>query len=369
MCFFVFIFCVVTMLPVVSYADQGPIIRGGESISVDAQKILEGDFYGFGGTVIVSGNAKHDSYLGGGSVTVNGPVEGDLSVIGGDVQIHAAVGDDVRVIAGNVIVAGQVNGDLVVVAGSVHVLSTAVIKGSIVFTAQDVLIDGSVDGSVYGKATSLRIDAPVKGGVSTQVYEQFVLGDHAIIDGTISYKSPQDLIRAQNTTIHGDIHKENMLTHDTTKDFVRKVFFESSVLLFASLLLFLVARARMIEVSHLVSISYGRQGLIGLGMFLSMSVITLILMMSVLGLLFGVFAGLLYGTLIAMSFMVIPIIVGAFITQKVLKQPTMSALSVVIGVVGVGLLSMIPILGLITLIVLFFVSFGTLCTVAYRRIR
>lgn len=89
---------VLVCLPV--FVEAGPIIRSGESVSIDADQVLKGDFYAGGASVSISGRAENDVYLAGGTVTVNAPVAEDLVVLGGVVQVHGEVTDDIRVAGG-----------------------------------------------------------------------------------------------------------------------------------------------------------------------------------------------------------------------------------------------------------------------------
>lgn len=56
-----------TLIFVPFSAFAGPIIRTGESVSIDATQSLKGDFYGFGSSVILSGDSENDAYIAGDS--------------------------------------------------------------------------------------------------------------------------------------------------------------------------------------------------------------------------------------------------------------------------------------------------------------
>ena len=114
-------------------ADASPIVRGGDTVSVDESQILTEDFYAYGGTVVISGSGERDAYIAGGTITINGDVKGDVSILGGVVQIHGKIGDDLRIIGGEVTLADTVVGDVVVLGGSLSILSSAEVEGSILF--------------------------------------------------------------------------------------------------------------------------------------------------------------------------------------------------------------------------------------------
>src|SRR3989344_4713335 len=105
----------VVILAIPSVALASSVMRTGEAVSVAADQAVEGDFYGLGNDVTVSGE----------------------------------VTDDLLVMAGEVTVAGEVQGDLVVLAGTLKVLSTAKISGDILFFGTDAEISGEVGKSIF----------------------------------------------------------------------------------------------------------------------------------------------------------------------------------------------------------------------------
>src|SRR5690348_1840252 len=84
-----------------AYAHAETVLRVGDNISVDAEQIVDGNYYvsvGPFGNTTMSGNVKGDMYALGGMVTTNGPVGSDLSILSASSQIHAPVAGDVRIV-------------------------------------------------------------------------------------------------------------------------------------------------------------------------------------------------------------------------------------------------------------------------------
>lgn len=346
----------------------GPVVRSGEEVSVEAQKVLEGDFYGFGGTVNISAESKEDVYVAGGTVTTNGVVAHDLTVVGGVVQVHGAIGDDVRIIAGDVTIAEPVEGDVVVLAGKVDILSTATVKGDVLILTGDAQIDGPVEGSVYGTAGSLRINTHIAGDVSVRATDSFVLGDMANIDGNVTYKSSVDIVRAQGAVIAGDVHKETFIT-ETDTDVMKALMLELVVFLFAALSLFLVFRTPLTKLTTLTQYEYGKMGLIGFGVFFGMPFVGLVFVASVLGLFVGLPLLLTYFMLLAVSIIGTCVVTGAFITRMVMKHTEVSTLSVILGTVAMSVLSLIPVVGALVILFTFFVTLGGISTLFYKALK
>src|SRR3989344_3639114 len=90
----------VVILAIPSVALASSVMRTGEAVSVAADQAVEGDFYGLGNDVTVSGEVTDDLLVIAGKVKVNGKTGADLAALAGDVQIDGVIGGDARIVAG-----------------------------------------------------------------------------------------------------------------------------------------------------------------------------------------------------------------------------------------------------------------------------
>jgi cytoskeletal protein CcmA (bactofilin family) len=355
------------MMPYMTYA-AGPVIRSGETIAVEASQVIEGDFYGFAQSMILSGVSEHDVYVAGGTVTVNAPVAEDLVILSGAAQVHGDVGDDVRIIGGEVTLAKPVANDVVVLGGTVHILSTATIGGDLIFLGGDIRVDGPVAGSVYGAAEKIRIDARVGGDVTIRTSESVTLGDAADIAGNLTYKSSNELTRGQGAVVSGSITRGEIITQTTGADF-QSIVLAILMCIFSSLTLFFIARTRIERLATEAWSLYGRSGLIGLGMVLAIPIIAVILMASVIGIVVGFGLLLMYLLLFAITCMALPIYLGTLVERFVRKGSTFSLFTIMIGVFVTVVLPFIPVIGAFLIFLTVLVVFGSLCLELYRVFR
>lgn len=351
------------MLPSLVFA--GPVVRSGDSVSVEQGQVVEGDFYGGANSVIISGEVKGDAYVGARTVTVNAPIAADLSVIGATVQIHESVADDVRVVGGDITIAGTVTGDVVVFGGSLHILSTASIKGDVLFFGGDLQIDGPIDGSVFGMAERTRVDAFVGKDVRMESTLGLTLGDHAEITGNVTYTGGPDLVRAQNAVVSGTIHHEELAIKTASiESFLIPLF----SMLFAALVLFMLGRSRFLPLVRGTEISYGIQGLLGLGVFFGTPFIAVILTISMLGTLVGIALFALYIAFCVLAFMLSGMIVGSFLMKLVnrKKDIEITLMSVIIGTGIIFVALFIPYVGFFVVFGVFLITLGGLVRMCYK---
>ncbi len=344
---------------------EGPVIRSGETVGVEANQVLEGDFYGLGQTITISGEATRDVYALGGAVTLNAPVQEDLVIVGGVVQVHGEVKDDIRVIGGEVVIAEPVTDDVVILGGTVHILSTASIGGDLIFFGGEIRIDGPVKGAVYGTGNTVRIDALVEGDVTVRASESVTLGDNAEIAGTINYTSDAELVRAQGAVVTGAITRDSLFLKEDVQSF-EPLILNILILVFSSLTVFFLAKSRINPIITMIFTGYGRLGLIGLGMLVSLPIIAVILMASVIGLIVGLALLLSYVVLVAFSFMCLPIIIGALVQRLTRLGDSVTIFTVIIGVFVTLFIPFVPIVGGFLLFLGLVVTIGALCSELYR---
>lgn len=344
----------------------GPIVRSGDSVSVEADQVLEGDFYGMGGTVVVSGEANHDVFITAGSATINAPVKGDITALGGTVQVHAEAGDDVRVMGGEVTLAQPVLGDVVVLGGVLKVLSTASVGGDILFFGGDLTVSGSVQGSVLAYANSVRIDANIGGDVSATVGKTLTLGDRTEILGNLQYESPSELARAQGAVVVGDIQRKTTQSEGSPYYvFLLPVL----ILLFAALTGYVLFKKHMQILVDETFTSYGTNGLIGLAVLIALPFVAVLLMASVLGMIVGIALLAAYVLLVAVSWVLCSVIIGVLLSHVLTKSKNVKLLSIVLGAVVFSLLPFVPFLGPLAMFAVFAIVSGGLAARLYRVLR
>ncbi len=353
-------------LPV--FVQAGPIIRSGETISIDATQVLQGDFYGLASTISISGSAENDLYVAGGTVTINAPVAHDLSVIGGVVQIHGEVGDDLRVIGGEVVIAEDVLGDVAVLGGTVTILSTAVVHGDVLVLAGDVHIAGDVKGTVHGTSDTARIDALVGGDISYSAKYSLVLGNKAKVGGNINYDSPIDLVRAQDAQVAGDIYKKN-LPVENSAPFSKWYVLQGCMLLFVALSFYLIGAKYVQPVVEHMFHSMGISGLIGLGAFFIIPFVSGVLLVSIVGSLLAIFLFIFYLLTLITALVLAGMFLGYALYRIVFKKPELSFMNVVVGVVVLLIFGLVPVIGGLVIIASTLVALGGIYRALYQKLR
>lgn len=355
----------VVILAIPSVALASSVMRTGEAVSVAADQAVEGDFYGLGNNVTVSGEVTDDLLVIGGKVKVNGKTGADLAALAGDVQIDGVIGDDARIVAGEVTVAGEVLGDLVVLSGTLKVLSTAKISGDILFFGTDAEISGEVGKSVFGTSERMRVEGIVRGDIDVRT-SSLTLGDRADVTGMVKYTSVNELVRSQNARVAGQVVKNEPTIENAT---VRDVMVPLLVLLFAALVWFLLFGRLLDRVSTQVVVHPVRSMLIGFGLFFLIPIAVGILIASMLGSLLGLTLVFAYVALIFAAVTISGVVAGTYIFTLISPKYATGIPSVLFGTSVFFLLMFIPVVGPVLCIALILTTMGALATHLYRTIR
>lgn len=351
-----------------STAFASSVVRTGETISIEKDQKIEGDFYVASSVLSISGEITDDLLSIAGRNTLNGVVGKDALMIGASVDVHGAVGEDLRIIAGDVIIAEPVAGDVFIIADTVKILSTASIGGDLIVYGGTVEVSGSVGGNVLGNYESLRVDAKVAKGVDVTA-GQLVLGERAEITENVSYVSATQLTRAQGTKIDGEVTRNDNVKEVDEKAPFRYVMIAGLILLFSVLAWFLIARSLMIKMVERALVKSVRPALLGFITLIAAPVVFAVLTVSIIGTVVGLAGILLYVALLIIAFVGMSATLGTLIIDKLAKKTsqTVTPYSLVAGVVGVMILVIIPVIGPILLFVLLLITLGAMVDMVLRH--
>jgi hypothetical protein len=130
----------------------GGKLRTGDTVTVPADEMVDGDLYLLAGTVTMDGTVDGDLMALGGQVQVNGTVTGDVLAAGGTVAVAGTVAGDVRTAGGQVTLSGAVGEDAVATGGQTTIPSGASVGGDLIVSGGQVTMAGAVAGNVEGSA-------------------------------------------------------------------------------------------------------------------------------------------------------------------------------------------------------------------------
>jgi cytoskeletal protein CcmA (bactofilin family) len=353
-----------TLLPSLAFAST--VVRSGDAVSVTAEQTVEGDFYGLGNTVAISGIVEEDLLVMAERITINGEVGADLAALAVSVDVDGLVADDVRVVGGQVTIKGEITGNLVVVASELTILSTARVSGDVLFFGGEADISGYVGGDVLGTAALMRVDGEVAGGVDVTV-ESLTLGERANITQGVTYSSASELTRSQNAQVGGQIVKNDRSIDKTP--IARVVLIPFLISLFATLVWYLLFRNSVVATTTLALAHPLRSTLIGFGFVFLVPISITILILSTLGIVVGLALLTFYFFALSIAFIMTGSLVGTYLATTFTKKPELTVLWIVGGVITIHALMYIPVLGGVLVLWLLLLTLGAFSERSYNFFR
>jgi hypothetical protein len=353
-------------------AHASPVIRSADTVSLNTEQAIAGDFYSFGRTVSTAANISGDAYVIAGTLTQTGAVGADVTVVGGQADIHAPVGDDVRVIGGRVTIADKIAGDVLVVGGELHITSSAEIGGDVLFYGGVLRIEGNVNGGIFANAQTARIDARILKDADIRAASELVLGPRTDIGGNIEYTSAKDIRRDPKSIIVGKIiRRPQQLPEDDggvpwLMPFLALVF-SGLVLryLFSNTIEMLLTRSNR---SWLLSL------LIGFAVLFVTPLIVAMLSLTLIGAFLGAFLFFVYGAATTMAIILSGPCVGGFLSYYSKGVHRYSAGWILLGTVVTFLsvyvaLLLEPLLGILIGVVIVCLVLGACTLRMYEQLK
>ena len=223
----------VTIALIVTVASLMPVraahYRGGQSLVIGADEVVDDDLYVGGETVTIDGTVRGDVIATGRQITINGTVEGDLIAAGQAVVVNGQVGDDIRM-AGMALKLGPgaTVGDDVIAAGfSLETEPNSHVEGELTVAGFQTLLGGTVDGDAQFSVVGLELGGRIGGNLDAEVepsaqappFVRFIpapvplptvspgltVTDEAAVDGDVTYESSTEGRISPAAAITGDV--------------------------------------------------------------------------------------------------------------------------------------------------------------------
>lgn len=343
------------------------MVRFDNQVAVSDKQVAEGDFYGVGSVTNISGAVTGDAHVVAGKVAIRGTVASDTLAVGVTVTVDGEIGDDLRVIGDDVTIAGHVKGDLLVIARSLTVLTESKIDGDVIYFGHEATISGAVGNDVFGRVTTLRLDGPISGMVDVTV-GSLTLGDKAAVTGNVQYESVDELVRAPNASVTGEVVRTDPVAVVKTNAW-RGVLGIFATLIFAVGVWYLLLR-RSLEVIATRSVQKPlRAGLIGLSVLLSVPFLVAALFISQVGVFAAVLLLVFYVFAVGVSTIAAVAVVGEAIRTWSMPKQTFGVWWILAGAVTFTLLLLLPPLFLAFPVVALLIALGAFCEYLYQHVR
>lgn len=360
------------VLVLVPLAASAATFRANENKHITVSERIQDDLYMAGSSVSSAGTVAGDLHAGGGTIVVTGSVEEDFVAGGGNITLSGDVGGDVRAGGGSILLQGKVGGDALIGGGQITIVSGE-ISGDLVAGGGVIRVDAPVKGDVMVGGGDVYINAPISGAVTVYA-DKLQLGPSALVHGSLTYTSPQEMVMDSGARVVGQVS----YTPSESREFKKERFAAAVLSLwFIARTLMLLAGALAVglffkrysmEVVTTITASpwapFGK----GLVTVIALPAISAILFMTVAGIPLGILGALGVVALAIIGCVLTPVLLGSVLYSWAAKKSehTISWKTILLGTAAYMALAMIPVLGWLVILFSMLSIVGVSVNIAWR---
>ena len=179
-----------------------------------AQTDLAGDdFFGFGGSVEISGHGFEDVFALGGTLTLLSPVAGTAHLLGISIATRSAVGGSVYATGQDIRIGADIERRLYAAGDTVNIETGTMIGRGLRVVARAISLGGSVTGASQLAARRVDISGTLDGDVDI-LTQRLSFGPNAVINGNLNYSAPAPAEIPDSVVITGTVNHKKTLYRD-----------------------------------------------------------------------------------------------------------------------------------------------------------
>ena len=318
------------------------------------------DFYSTSGNnVKLEDTINGDSAIAGNIIDMIGNIDGIGFIAGETVNVKGSL--EYGFMAGNNITVDGVISKNIYAAGNIITFTKNASIGRDIFLAgNEVVLNGNLDRNISISATRVVLEdnLTINGNIKINA-SSIVVKNGANIKGELSYN--EDINKDISNT--ANIGKITTYKIEKNSSFNVKDLLQSTLNMIIVFLVITIIIPKSLEKSENIyneSNKYAKNIGIGALFLICVPLISLLLILSNIGISLGIILGLIYGICIYLSYIVSGFILGNLLLGKVMKLNTNKYLSGIIGIIIIKIVSIIPIFGVLVSILALLLGLGTI---------
>jgi hypothetical protein len=338
-------------------------------VALEKNQTINHDYFAAGRRVIIDGIINGDAYIAGGQVDINGIINGDLLVAGGQINVRGSVSQDIRAVGGNIIIEGQAGRNITMAGGNLTIYRTAKIVGNTVMAGGNSEILTQINNLTVAGG-QVRIGNNVLGNITAGVGAMDILPD-VTIQGNLDYWSNNKVTIAPNAKIIGQTtfhqtHFQTNLKKSPEKAagiifgigiFFSMVGFISSLIL--GILFICLLPIYTQKISDVIRNKFWVSLLIGFITLIVTPVVSLILIITLVGVPVAFALMFIYGALLYIAKLFVALTIGKFVKEKA-KWNLTPIWTFTIGIILYYIVGFIPVIGMLMKMIVTLVGVGAI---------
>ena len=346
---------------------------GDERVLLASGDIHNGWYFAGSGEVDLDGTVNGDAFIAGGVVNMRGTVNGLLVVAGGQVNVMGTVTDRIISVGGTVRLSGKTEKSVFAGGGSVIIERGATVGEYLMAGGSDVQVRGVVERDAKIGATTLKLTGEIKGDLDAGV-ESFETEEGSTVGGNLTVAAKDSgNIRIVPGTVLGQVHLKAgrevpapRFLGLTKGRLAMRIIFFLSLCATALVISFLFPR-QLASVGTIINGRPGESVLVGLAALVLVPFITLVLILTVVGIPLGIFLFLYLCWLAFLSQMGLGIFLGYRVFGFDGKRGWGLFGPVALGILALFVCTFIPFVNVVVILAGLIVGVGALAIVTQEQ--
>lgn len=341
------------ILPAAAFAFE---VESGDSVYVNADEVIEGNFYAAGQAVNIDGKITGDLFCAGQTISVRGEVAGDVICAGQSIDVSGQVGGSVRTAGNTINIRGNVARNLQMFGATLILNPEATIGWDALIGGASADIGGKIGRGLFGGVADIIISGEINGDVDMSVDSRYqdrsglIIADSAIINGDLIYTDRHDANIGSQASIASEttkkLPKESVAKKDLTIAWAWGKLYSVFAALVIGLVLISLWRKPIIEITNKMQKTPGKTIGWGAIIMLITPILSAILIFTLIGIPLSVIMFGLWLLAIYLSKIITGIFIGRNILEKTIKHKSDSLIwAMIIGIIVGWLIFSLPIIG------------------------
>jgi cytoskeletal protein CcmA (bactofilin family) len=329
-------------------------VKTADSIYIEKDEVVEGNMYVLSKNITIEGVVNGDLVALGQNITVKGKVLGDIISASQNLSVEGEVGGNIRSLANTTSLIDTT------VKRNVNLIATTVLIGENTNITWDALIlagvaemRGTVQGSLHGVVDKLIISGDVNKDVSFTINknddyyqgEPIKIEEGSNIQGDFSYSYNENL-NLNESLVAGAINfNKKTVENDWQKNIWNFIIAVFSALV-VGLVFISISKKEMSIIQEKITTKYGRSLMIGLGVLFLTPIVSIILMMTIIGIPLGFIMLIIWLIMLYFAQIMVGLGLGKQIRERLFKAKKKNIMAdLIVGITVLYLLFAIPMFG------------------------
>lgn len=316
----------------------------GDTVEVERNEVIKGDFFGHGHHVKIEGTVDGDVYVFCQTADIEGHVTGDVIAFAQMLRVTGKVDGNIRSFTNTTLLTGDVAKNLLTFAETVTIDPTGKVGGSVTTFVNTLTIDGTVGRDILAFVNATNISGKIGGGIQAQG-NTLKFNSGAQVEGPVKFKgnNPPEVSSGAKLAVPVVFSQlEHHKPYQESGFYVWRVIWTAAVILFGMVLFLILpnfARATVDSAER-----YGASFGLGVLVLFGVPIAAFIACITVVGMMIGISTFILWMTAMFCAQIVVGTIVGQWLMGHA-RETWQLIGRMIVGVILVRVVEMIPFFG------------------------